>query len=68
MDMDDDPTVDELRQRQLARERAAREELAEAETDEEAQTSARRADKARYLREKLEQQEQADRDAADQAG
>ena len=61
---EDDPTVDELREQQLAQERVARAALADSHTEEEAQGNLRRADKARYLREKLEQQEQADREAS----
>ena len=60
----DDPTVEQLREQQLAHERSAREALADSQTEEEAQGNLRRADKARYLREKLEQQEQADREAS----
>lgn len=41
-------------------ERLAREAAAEAESDEEARVNLRRADKARYLREKLDEQQRAD--------
>jgi hypothetical protein len=53
----DDLTVEDLQRRQ----RTEREELAHARTDAEADTHERRADKAGYLREKLAEQEQADR-------
>jgi hypothetical protein len=59
----EDPTTEELRLRQLASERAERQELARAETEAEADTHERRADKASYLRHKLEEQQQADREA-----
>ena len=58
----DDPTPEELRERQGAEEAAAEQSLREAATDEEALTSLRRAEKARYLRGKLEEQERADRE------
>lgn len=58
-----DPTVEELREREQAQERAEREAAATAASDEGARASLRRADKARYLREKLEQQERADRES-----
>jgi hypothetical protein len=60
----DDPTVDQLKRRQLDEERAERERLSNADTEAEADRHRRRADKAHYLRSKLEQREQADRDAA----
>ncbi|HET9124539.1 MAG TPA: hypothetical protein VFN65_06615 [Solirubrobacteraceae bacterium] len=41
-------------------ERLAREAAAEAESDEEGRVNLRRADKARYLREKLDEQQRAD--------
>lgn len=57
---DDDPTTEELDRRQLQQEVAAREAEAEAETAAEADKHQRRADKARYLREKVLEQKQAD--------
>ncbi len=60
---DDEPTVEELKQRQLAQEVAERDALNHADTDADADKHQRRADKARYLREKLQEREQADRDA-----
>jgi hypothetical protein len=56
----DDLTADDLRRQQ----RAEQDALAQSQTDDEADTHERRADKAGYLREKLEEQEQADRAAA----
>lgn len=58
----DEPTTEELRLRQLAQERAEREELAQAQSGADADAHLRRADKAGYLREKLEQQQRADRE------
>ncbi len=60
----DEPTIEALKRRQLAQELAEREALAGAESEAEADKHQRRADKARYLREKLQQRELADRDAA----
>lgn len=63
---DDPPTVDELRRQQLAQEQAERRELAVSPTDADAERHLRRADKASYLRQKLEEQEQADQTGADE--
>lgn len=54
------PDTETLKRQQLAQEQAEREAVSEAERDAEAHKHERRADKARYLREKLEQQSQAD--------
>jgi hypothetical protein len=62
----DEPTVEELKRRQIDQERAERERLAEADNEADADRHRRRADKAHYLRGKLEQRQQADRDAADE--
>jgi hypothetical protein len=59
-----DPDAAELAERQRDQELAEREQLADADTDAEAQRHLRRADKARYLRQKLEQRKQADGEAA----
>lgn len=59
----DDPELETLKERQLAQEQVAREALDQADTEADAAKQERRADKARYLREKLQQREQADRDA-----
>jgi hypothetical protein len=61
----DEPGIAKLTKRQHAQEVAERERLAEADTAAEAKVHRRRADKAHYLREKLEQRERADREAAD---
>lgn len=60
--VDDD--LEQLKRRQLAQEQAEREALEHADSDADALTHERRADKARYLREKLQEREQADREAA----
>jgi hypothetical protein len=59
----DEPTTEKLRLRQLAQERAERDELEQAHSEADANAHLRRADKAAYLREKLEQQQQADRES-----
>jgi hypothetical protein len=61
---EDEPTTEQLKRRQLAQELAERAALAEADSGADADKHQRRADKARYLREKLQQRELADRDAA----
>ncbi len=61
--MDDEPTTQELRIDQLEHERAERERAKGASTEDEADTHARRAEKAGYLREKLEERERAEREA-----
>jgi hypothetical protein len=58
----DEPTTEKLRLRQLAQERAERAELEQAQSEADADAHLRRADKAGYLREKLEQQQRADRE------
>jgi hypothetical protein len=58
----EEPTTEKLRLRQLAQERAEREELEQAQSEADADAHLRRADKAGYLREKLEQQQRADRE------
>ena len=63
----DEPSAEELKQRQLDQERADRRALEHAETPEEALRHQRRADKAEYLREKLEQRQRAERDAGGDA-
>jgi hypothetical protein len=60
---DEEPTVEELKQRQLAQELAERDALDHADTGADADKHQRRADKARYLREKLQERERADRQA-----
>jgi hypothetical protein len=61
----DDPSVEDLRRRQRDQERAEREQLVDASEPADAARHRRRADKARYLREKLEERQRAERDAAD---
>jgi hypothetical protein len=58
-----EPTTEQLKVRQQEQETAEHKALSQAATESEADKHQRRADKARYLREKLEQQEQADREA-----
>jgi len=59
---DADPTTEELRIDQLKRERALREEAEQlSEDDDTGEQVAARADKARYLREKLEERAEAER-------
>ena len=61
---DVDPTTEELRLDQLKRERALKEEAARLpEDDDTGEQVVARADKARYLREKLEERAEAERDA-----
>jgi hypothetical protein len=59
----EDPTTRELRIRQEERESEERRQAEQAETEEATEEHARRADKAAYLREKLE--ERADAESED---
>jgi hypothetical protein len=59
------PATEVLKRQQRAQELAEREALTKAERGAEAKKHERRADKARYLREKLEQQAEADHSAGD---
>ena len=66
---EEDPTTQELRIEQLRREkaereRAERERVGHAPTDEAPEQHERRADKAAYLRERLEERARAEREAA----
>jgi hypothetical protein len=63
--MDEDPTTQELRVEQLQRERAEREAASEGVTPDDTEQHERRADKASYLREKLEERAEAERESAD---
>ena len=65
MDGKDRPrrTPEELSEQELEQERVSRDAAAEAPTDEDARVNSRRADKARYLREKLDEQARADEEA-----
>jgi hypothetical protein len=58
-----DPTTEELRLDQLKRERALREQAYRAAHDEDTGQFDARADKARYLREKLDERAAAERAA-----
>ena len=60
--IDEDPTTEELRIEQAEREQAERESEAEAPTEEDTETHRRRADKAAYLREKLEERAESERE------
>jgi hypothetical protein len=53
---DDDPTTETLRIEQLQRELSERQRAEEAPTEQEEHAAERRADKAAYLREKLDEQ------------
>ena len=61
---EEDQTTQELRVEQLRREAAERERADTSIDEDEAEQHERRADKAGYLREKLEERAQAERDAA----
>lgn len=54
-----DPPTEELRAIQADREAAEREQAGEAPTPDEERAHARRADKAAYLREKLDEQQRS---------
>ncbi|MDQ3934075.1 MAG: hypothetical protein M3340_05525 [Actinomycetota bacterium] len=62
--MEEDPTTQELRLEQLQRERVEREAAAEGATPDDAEQHERRAERAGYLREKLEERAEAEREAA----
>ena len=59
-----DPTTEELRIAQIKREEAEREQADHGVTEEDTDQHERRADKASYLREKLEERAEAERKAA----
>lgn len=54
------PTTQELRLQQIERERSERDEARDAPTEDAERTHERRAEKASYLREKLDEQERSD--------
>ena len=58
---DDDPTTEQLRAVQAAREVQERELADEAPTDTEQLAAVRRADKAAYLKKKLDEQAESER-------
>ena len=62
MSAGDDPTTEELRAIQATRESEERERQAEADDEAVAKAAERRADKAAYLKEKLEEQEASEGD------
>lgn len=59
----DDPPTQELKLRQLSQERAEREQVEDADSGADAARHRRRADKAGYLRRKLEERERSEREA-----
>lgn len=59
---DEDPETGELKRSQIERVREERKREEEAVEDEEAETHGRRAEKADYLREKLEERAEAERE------
>ncbi|GAC1324435.1 MAG: hypothetical protein NVSMB25_21960 [Thermoleophilaceae bacterium] len=59
---DDDPTTEELQRAQLERELAERQRASEGQSEDDTEQHERRADKASYLREKLEQRAAAERE------
>lgn len=61
--MDDDPSTEELRLSQLRRESAERSEAERAPSAAEGEQHARRAEKADYLKRKLEERAEAERRA-----
>jgi hypothetical protein len=64
----EDPTTEELRVAQLKREVEEKDRAAEAEQKPETETHDRRAMKAEYLRAKLEQRAESERQAASEEG
>jgi len=62
-DKDDEPTTEELRAVQVSRESRERDAAEHADSDEETAQHDRRAEKSAYLREKLEEREEAERRA-----
>jgi hypothetical protein len=61
--VDPEPTTEQLKVRQAEQETAEHRALSQADTEAAVEKHQRRADKARYLREKLEEQQRADREA-----
>ncbi len=60
---DDDPTTGELRAVQVSRESQARRAAEQADSEEETAQHDRRAEKSAYLKQKLEEREEAERRA-----
>ena len=61
--MDEDPTTEELRLRQAQRAAAERDDAEGEDTEEGTAQHERRADKAEYLKKKLEERSEAEREA-----
>jgi hypothetical protein len=61
--MEEDPTTQEMRIEQLQRERVEREAADEGVTPEDTEQHERRAEKASYLREKLEERARSERES-----
>jgi hypothetical protein len=61
----DDPSTEDLRRRQREQERTERAQIPEARTEADADRHRRRADKAAYLRRKLDQRRRSERYADD---
>ncbi len=64
---EEDPKTGELRRSQLERVREERQREEEAVEEEEAETHGRRAERADYLREKLEERAEAEKDKLEDA-
>ena len=62
--MPDEPNTQELKLAQIEREQAERRRAEKVPDEEEAVQHERRADKARYLAEKLEERERSEREAS----
>ncbi len=62
--MEEDPTTQELRVAQLRRENSERDHAEQAPTDDAAAAHTRRAEKTAYLRERLEDRAEAEREAS----
>ncbi len=62
--MEEDPTTQELKVAQLRRERTERDRAEQAPTEEAAEAHTRRAEKTAYLRERLEDRAEAEREAS----
>ena len=61
--MEEDPTTQELRLEQQRKEEEEREEERRSTTEDEAEQHERRADKADYLKKKLEERAEAERES-----
>jgi hypothetical protein len=62
---DDDPTTEQLRAVQAEREETAREQAKRVTDEDDTAQFDRRADKAAYLKRKLEERDRAEREAAE---